>query len=199
MIPHHTRLGSGLRRRLAVALGLAVLGGAASSHAQAPPGAPTVDQIIERLNPESATRGIRVRPPAGGDGAGVAAQPRDTTAPEGVPAISLMVHFATGSARLTPQAEAALAPLGQALNAPALAGYRFRVEGHTDSVGSAAYNQGLSERRAATVRDHLVRRFNIAPSRLEAVGYGETQLLVPTPDGHPEPRNRRVQVINLGR
>ena len=33
----------------------------------------------------------------------------------------------------------------------------------------------------------------------EAVGLGETQLLVPTPDGQPEPRNRRVQVINLGR
>jgi outer membrane protein OmpA-like peptidoglycan-associated protein len=193
------RSGSGFGRRLAVALGLAVLGGATSAHAQAPPASPTLEQIIERLNPESATRGIRLRPPAGGDGAGAAAPPRDTTAPEGVPAISLMVHFAPGSAQLTPQAEAALAPLGQALNAPALAGYRFRLEGHTDAVGSAAYNQRLSERRAATVRDHLVRRFGIDPSRLEAVGYGESQPLVPTPDGQAEPRNRRVQVVNLGR
>ncbi|GGG20986.1 hypothetical protein GCM10010964_06490 [Caldovatus sediminis] len=122
----------------------------------------------------------------------------DTTAPAGVPAVSITVTFATGSARLTPAAEAALAPLGRALNSPDLAPYRFRIEGHTDTVGSPAMNQALSERRANAVRDYLIQRFNVDPARLEAVGLGQTQLLVPTGDNVPEARNRRVQVLNLG-
>lgn len=132
-----------------------------------------------------------VRPPR------APAQP-DTMAPAGVPAVSITVTFATGSASLTPAAEAALAPLGRALSSPDLAPYRFRIEGHTDTVGDTAMNQALSERRAAAVRDYLIRRFNVDPARLEAVGLGESQLLVPTGDGVPEVRNRRVQVLNLG-
>ncbi len=122
----------------------------------------------------------------------------DTTAPAGVPAVSITVTFATGSAKLTPAAEAALAPLGRALTSPELAPYRFRIEGHTDTVGDAQMNQILSERRAAAVRDYLIRRFNVDPARLEAVGLGETQLLVPTGKGVPEVRNRRVQILNIG-
>ena len=86
----------------------------------------------------------------------------------------------------------------RAFAAPELAGSRFRIEGHTDTVGSERLNQALSERRAEAVRDDLVRRHGIAAARLETVGFGETSLLVPTPDGTAEPRNRRVQVINLG-
>ena len=96
------------------------------------------------------------------------------------------------------QAEALVASLARALSNPDLARSRFRIEGHTDTVGAPAMNQSLSERRAATVRDMLVTRYGLAPARLEAVGLGETQLLVATPDGRAEARNRRVQVINLG-
>ena len=88
--------------------------------------------------------------------------------------------------------------LGQALGSAQLAAYRFRVEGHTDTVGPGAMNQDLSERRAAAVRDFLVQRHGLAAGRIEAAGLGEQQLLVPTPDEVPEPRNRRVQVINIG-
>lgn len=124
--------------------------------------------------------------------------PRLTTAPPDVPAVSITVHFATGSASLSPEAVKALAPLGRALNSQALGPYRFRIEGHTDTVGSESMNQSLSGRRALAVRELLVRQFGVNPARLEAVGYGQTQLLVPTPDQVPEPRNRRVQVLNLG-
>src|SRR5206468_8581605 len=48
------------------------------------------------------------------------------------------------------------------------------VEGHTDNVGSPEYNQGLSERRAYSVRDYLVEQ-GVAPSRVTAIGFGETQ------------------------
>jgi len=123
---------------------------------------------------------------------------RETTAPAGVAAASLTVNFGSGSAGLTPSAIAAIAPLGRALNDPALAPFRFRIEGHTDTVGDEALNRALSQRRAETVRDYLVKQFNISPARLEAIGLGESQLLVATPDQVSDSRNRRVQVLNLG-
>lgn len=150
----------------------------------APPGAKTGG-----MAPPPREASIAVPPPP--------SPPRDTTAPEGAPAVSITITFASGSDKLTPQAEAALAPLGRALASPVLAPYRFRIEGHTDAVGSDVSNLVLSQRRAASVRAYLVSRFGIAPQRLEAVGFGESQLLVPTPDNFPEPRNRRVQVVNL--
>ena len=67
---------------------------------------------------------------------------------------------------------------------------RFRVFGHTDLVGSAAYNQRLGMRRAQAVVNHLVSR-GVDRSRLEAVvSFGQTQPLIPTPE--PERRNRRT-------
>jgi outer membrane protein OmpA-like peptidoglycan-associated protein len=114
------------------------------------------------------------------------------------PSVNLSVNFATGSAELTPQAIRTLDELGRALASQDLAGFRFRVEGHTDTVGTAALNQMLSERRAAAVVDYLVTKHGIPRSRLEAVGLGDSQLLVPTGPQVNEPRNRRVQVVNIG-
>ena len=67
------------------------------------------------------------------------------------------------------------------------------VQGHTDNVGSPEYNQGLSERRAYSVRDYLVTQ-GVAPSRVTAVGYGETQPKASnnTPEGRQ--LNRRVEI-----
>jgi OmpA-OmpF porin, OOP family len=153
---------------------------------------PSAEQIVKSLTPTSthgATRGIRVGsvPPA-------AIKPAATAAP----AVSLMVQFATGSADLTPQAVGVLDQLGRALSDQSLASYRFRIEGHTDTVGSRDQNQALSDRRAATVVDYLAEKFHVDRSRVQAVGMGEDGLLIPTGDQTPEPRNRRVQVVNIG-
>ena len=123
---------------------------------------------------------------------------RETTAPAELPAVSLSVTFASGSARLTPQAEQTLATLGRALGSRDLLPFRFRIEGHTDTTGDRGLNQRLSEERAAVVRDFLIQRHGISPQRLVAVGFGQEQLLVPTPADTPEVRNRRVQVVNIG-
>lgn len=123
---------------------------------------------------------------------------RDTTAPPGLSAVSITVNFATGSHAISPEAAQALAALGRALASPELTPFRFRIEGHTDTVGDAGLNMALSQRRAEAVRDYLTKGFPIAPFRLVAVGFGEGQLLVPTGDNAAEPRNRRVQVVNLG-
>jgi len=67
------------------------------------------------------------------------------------------------------------------------------IVGHTDSSGSGAYNMGLSERRAAVVRDALVAR-GVAASAMTTQARGETQLARQTADGVREPLNRRTAV-----
>lgn len=69
-------------------------------------------------------------------------------------------------------------------------GARVLIEGHTDAVGSFASNQALSERRAASLKQTLVREFGVPRYALETVGYGEEFLLVPTQNENW--RNRRV-------
>lgn len=69
------------------------------------------------------------------------------------------------------------------------------IEGHTDAVGSVASNQVLSERRAASLRQVLVREFGIPRRALETVGYGESFLLVPTQAENWQ--NRRVTLRRI--
>ncbi len=112
--------------------------------------------------------------------------------------MNLTVQFTTNSSELTPAAVRTLSELGRALSSDTLRNYHFRIEGHTDTVGSPEANKSLSARRAEAVVSFLVNKFNIDPSRLEAAGMGEDGLLIQTQANTPEPRNRRVQVINLG-
>jgi len=116
----------------------------------------------------------------------------------GVPAVSITVNFGSGSAVLTPGAMSQLNTLGRALTSADLLPFRFRIEGHTDTMGSAEENLILSERRAIAVRNFLIERFSVAPERLVTQGAGESRLLVLTPDEISSPQNRRVQVLNLG-
>lgn len=148
--------------------------------------------------PAPVAPGVAAQPPTAALPQPSVPPPGPTTAPAGVAAVSMTVNFATGSATLTPQAAAVLADLGRALASAELAPYRFRIEGHTDTVGDDRLNMLLSQRRAESVRDFLAKRFGVAPTRMVAVGLGESQPLVPTPDQTPEPSNRRVQVLNLG-
>jgi OmpA-OmpF porin, OOP family len=188
---------------------------AASASAQT---SPSSDQIINALKPTpqglhtAATRGIRpIAPSAGSDVVPASTTPApsapSTASKTGKPAVAhatdtpsvnLYVPFENGSAELTPAAIAALDELGKALTSSTLAGFKFKIEGHTDTVGSKNYNLELSDRRAEAVSAYLEQKFGLSQTRLETVGLGSTHLLVPTPDQTPEPRNRRVTVINLG-
>ena len=113
-----------------------------------------------------------------------------------LPSTDLEIYFDFNSAEITPQARASLEPLGSALSHPRLAAYRFVLVGHTDGKGGAEFNQRLSERRAASVRDYLVAHYKIAPDRLDTYGRGKTALKnAQQPDAG---ENRRVQVINQG-
>ncbi|QKE62742.1 OmpA family protein [Aquipseudomonas campi] len=67
------------------------------------------------------------------------------------------------------------------------------VEGHTDSVGSDAYNQGLSERRANAVRDVLVNQYGVEAGRVSSVGHGEAQPVADNETDEGRAVNRRVE------
>jgi len=67
------------------------------------------------------------------------------------------------------------------------------VEGHTDSVGNATYNQKLSERRAGAVRDTLVNKFGVEANRVNAVGYGKERPVADNATSEGRAINRRVE------
>jgi outer membrane protein OmpA-like peptidoglycan-associated protein len=71
---------------------------------------------------------------------------------------------------------------------------QINVTGHTDTVGSAKYNQALSERRAAAVKAQLVAD-GVPSGEIATMGVGKTGLLVPTADGVREPQNRRAEIV----
>ncbi len=72
------------------------------------------------------------------------------------------------------------------------------IEGHTDSDGSANYNQSLSERRAKAVYDYLVGEASINAGRLEWTGFGETQPIASNDTEEGKQRNRRVTAVVSG-
>ena len=77
----------------------------------------------------------------------------------------------------------------------------FRVEGHTDWIGSDACILRLSTRRAGSVRNWLVREAGVPRPAVSTAGYGESRPVAPnsTPDGRDDPdgrqRNRRVELL----
>lgn len=71
--------------------------------------------------------------------------------------------------------------------------YSVGVYGHTDDIGTAEYNQKLSERRAAAVRDYLVEA-GLDPAIISMEGFGKTQPLVPEKTDKARAKNRRVEI-----
>ena len=69
---------------------------------------------------------------------------------------------------------------------------RIKISGHTDSDGDDRFNQSLSERRARSIVGYLVDK-GIENARLQAVGFGEKQPLVPNTSSKNKARNRRIE------
>lgn len=116
-------------------------------------------------------------------GAALAAQPK--------PPRTFVLYFDAGDARITKASEDLLPQILQEVRsrpAPDLA-----IIGHTDTVGSSERNATLSLRRAEQVAQ-LLQEARAAAVEVEVTSHGEQNLLIPTPDETPEPRNRRVEV-----
>lgn len=111
---------------------------------------------------------------------------------EPIPPDRFVLEFEPGTSELTPEAQARLEDvMERAGNRP---GGEIVVTGHTDRQGSLESNDQLSLERALAVRALFIAR-GFPPERIEAVGRGEREPLVPTEDEVPEPRNRRAEIL----
>jgi outer membrane protein OmpA-like peptidoglycan-associated protein len=105
------------------------------------------------------------------------------------------VLFDTGKSTLRPGAREKLAKIsGIVLAYPDL---RLAIEGNTDSVGSDAMNQQLSEKRAGSVRDYLAKE-NIPAASMTSQGFGETQPVASNDTAEGRQQNRRVELVVSG-
>ena len=102
-----------------------------------------------------------------------------------------MLYFEAGGNVLTPESQAALTTIRQEIAERAAS--EVMVIGHTDRVGSVEGNDRLSLQRAEGLRDLLVES-GVPAEKMEAVGRGERDPLVPTADEVDEPKNRRVEI-----
>ncbi len=102
------------------------------------------------------------------------------------------ILFATDSAALTGSMRSDLTALAASMNR--YPDTTINVLGHTDNVGDASYNQGLSARRAQAVTSVLINA-GVAPQRIRSIGRGETSPIATnlTPEGRQQ--NRRVEII----
>ena len=174
----------------------------------------SADQISKALQPKPMTRGLS----AGGQQVDTAAQEKEAKFVNSLrnrstrslslgereevaqlaankPKIDLEIRFDYNSADIAKTSVQAVQELGKALSDASLKGSTFVVAGHTDAVGGEEYNQGLSERRADTIKRYLTEKYGINGTDLVTVGYGKTK---PKDANAPmDPANRRVQVVNM--
>jgi len=177
---------------------------------------PPAGELADMLFPENtrslATRSIVIDEPEDGlpgtegsspqagavaIGATTGATGKDSAGGDAPSGFGLLVNFAFGQANVLPESIASLDTVGEMLNLPQAQGQAIIIEGHTDAIGGADYNQTLSEQRALAVRRYLVSVHGIEQSRLHPVGRGESAL-----HDAADPRaatNRRVEFRRLDR
>jgi outer membrane protein OmpA-like peptidoglycan-associated protein len=147
----------------------------------------STEDIIQALRPPATARSL-------GKTRGIAIE-EGTVNDKTSPTVNLYVNFAYKSLELDQDAKNVLDRLAAALKDDRLVEWDFLVGGHTDAVGSDAYNLNLSEGRALAVKNYLVNVRGISEQRLVERGFGERRLLNP---GNPDAGvNRRVQITTL--
>ena len=105
--------------------------------------------------------------------------------------IGSKIFFENASAKLKVASLSQLDELTKILNR--YEGANLTIEGHTDSNGSDAYNQDLSQKRTESVRDYLIKK-GISPSRLTGIGYGESRPIADNKTSLGRAKNRRVEL-----
>jgi outer membrane protein OmpA-like peptidoglycan-associated protein len=159
---------------------------------------PLVVAVMIPANAQAVTHVIQV---AGNDGSGHTAGATITLEPKQVIPKKFKrirvygIHFDVDSAVIQPRSEPVIAQIAAILKqSPTI---HMQIEGHTDSDGGAAYNLGLSQRRAQSVVNDLVKRYGIARFRLVAKGYGLSRPVAPNTTPSNKALNRRVELVVL--
>jgi outer membrane protein OmpA-like peptidoglycan-associated protein len=147
----------------------------------------STEEIIEMLRPPANSRSL-------GKTRGIAIE-NGVVNEKTSPTINLYVNFAYKSAELEQDARILLDRVAAALKDDRLLEWEFLIGGHTDAVGSDAYNLDLSERRALAVKRYLIEVHSISDQRLVEKGFGEKRLL--DKDQPEDGVNRRVQITTL--
>nr|WP_153217156.1 OmpA family protein [Tritonibacter litoralis] len=161
----------------------------------------SVEEITEAFRKQK-TRGLVIVPNTNVgtatteavQGTTIAAATEEYTPVERETQINVQISFDFDSAALRADQEPKLANMCTSMKL--MDGTVFQIIGHTDSSGSAAYNERLSLLRAQEVRRHLISSCGIAETMLKAIGLGET-----APFNAADPRadeNRRVEFQALG-
>jgi OmpA-OmpF porin, OOP family len=117
---------------------------------------------------------------------------RAATVPTATVMPDFMVFFDFDKAVLTPEAKKIITAAAQEFKKGGSA--KIVVTGHTDTVGTDAYNMKLSSRRAVAVKAEL-KRLGVKAANIKETGVGEAGLLVPTTDGVREAQNRRAEIV----
>jgi outer membrane protein OmpA-like peptidoglycan-associated protein len=191
---------------LAVALLLALLGGCASRQVvvlmpdrdghvgKAEVATQGGTQLLETAGSMTVVSGHSTppSPPTVADPGYIAATFAGALAVEPLPSVKFILFFNPESTNPVAESKALIPAILAAIkqrNAVSIS-----ISGHTDAVGTVTYNDKLAQDRALAIRDLLIRN-GVDPQRLTVSSHGKGNPLVPTPDGVPEPRNRRVEVI----
>lgn len=173
------------------------LGSLQAVHAQSTEA--TTDELIDKFNKQK-TRGLVLVPAGQATDTNATTETATTVAAAGVQEvaredqINIQISFDFDSAALREDQKPKLANMCAAMQAVDV--QLFQIIGHTDSSGSAEYNENLSLLRAKEVKRHLVSDCGIDANRLEAIGLGESN-----PYNKNDPRsdeNRRVEFQALG-
>ena len=157
---------------------LALLLISSASYSQVPIKKATANDLVEKLAPAEdslKTRSLGSR--------NVFPQPKS---------IDLVIQFDLDSAKLKEPSKPLLDNLVEAMKNDRLAAIKFKVEGHTDALGSEQHNLKLSQSRAESVLAYLTAK-GVDKDRLTGEGKGFSELL--TPDNPKAAENRRVRII----
>jgi OOP family OmpA-OmpF porin len=110
-----------------------------------------------------------------------------------------MIQFEFDSDVITEPGKVQIDAFGAALADERLNGIALKVVGHTDSKGSEAYNDSLSERRAKAVFRYLREEVGLSESRLEVAWSGEAEPIASNDSAEGRAQNRRVEMVFLQR
>jgi flagellar motor protein MotB len=150
---------------------------------------------LDRKNPGVEIAAITLSVPLFGKPAPMTA-PMTTVTPPPTPVAAaptnFLVFFNFNKSDLTAEATKVVNSAASAAAAEKVT--KLTVTGHTDTVGSDAYNMRLSMRRATTVQQQLIKD-GVPAGEIAIFAKGKRDLLVPTADGVKEPQNRRVQIV----
>lgn len=194
-------------KALHFALVMLLAGASSQAYAQAqtapqePLQNPSVDSIIEGLKTDAPaqdagpTRALRPGAAAAATAPATAPVASPVSKPVRPASVSLQINFDFNSDRISTSSGRTMESLVKALSNDQLRDRNFTIVGHTDGVGSAGYNQALSERRAASVKRWLVEN-GVDSARLRTQGRGKSQLINARDPAAAE--NRRVEIQASG-